>query len=148
MAGRTFVDASILVRLFDDDEPERQAAARALIGAADGPALVVSGPVLAEFMDAVTTRMARPLSAVVARRALAELAELTVVPLDASLVSAAADTAAEMHLTIRDALAVEAAVVGGCDRMATEAMAHGSLARGVRIEDPAGTNGEPLVSRV
>ena len=28
MSGRTFVDASVLVRLFDDDEPQAQAAAR------------------------------------------------------------------------------------------------------------------------
>ncbi len=136
MAGRTFVDASVLVRLFDDDEPVRQAAARALVGDVDGPALVVSGPVLAEFAEAVTTRMARPLSVVVARRALAELAELTVVPADASLVLAATDTAAEAGLTVRDALSVEAAVVGGCDRLATEALAHGGLIRGVWIEDP------------
>ncbi len=137
MAGRTFVDASVLVRLFDDDEPVRQAAARALVGHVDGPALVVSGPVLAEFAEAVTGRMARPLSAVVARRALAELAELTVVPAEASLVLAAADTADEAGLALRDALAVEAAVVGGCDRMATEALAHGTVVRGIRIEDPA-----------
>ena len=88
MAGRTFVDASVLVRLFDDDEPARQAAARALVGATGGPTLVVSGPVLAEFVDAVT-RMARPLTAVVARRAVHELAELTVVPVDAAMVLAA-----------------------------------------------------------
>jgi len=137
MAGRTFVDASVLVRLFDDDEPARQAAARALVGDLDGPALVVSGPVLAEFAETVTTRMARPLSVVVARRALAELAELTVVPADASLVLAATDTATEVGLTVRDALSVEAAVVGGCDRLATEALAHGGLIRGVWIEDPA-----------
>ena len=137
MAGRTFVDASVLVRLFDDDEPARQAAARALVGDLDGPALVVSGPVLAEFAETVTTRMARPLSVVVARRALAELAELTVVPADASLVLAATDTAAEAGLTGRDALSVEAAVVGGCDRLATEALAHGGLIRGVWIKDPA-----------
>jgi predicted nucleic acid-binding protein len=137
MADRTFVDVSVLVRLFDDDQPERQAAARALIGGAGGPSLVVSGPVLAEFAEIVTSRLARPLSAVVARRALAELAELTVVSADASLVLAAADTGDEAGMSMRDALALEAAVVGGCDRMATEALAHDSVVRGVRIEDPA-----------
>ena len=136
MSGRTFVDASVLVRLFDDDEPQRQASARALVGAIHGPALVVSGPVLAEFADVVMSRLARPLTAVVARRALAELAELTVVPADASLVLAAADTADEMGLSFRDAQAVEAAVLGGCDRMATESGIHGTGVRGVRIEDP------------
>ncbi|GIT46535.1 MAG: hypothetical protein Ct9H300mP12_11200 [Acidimicrobiales bacterium] len=67
---------------------------------------MVSGPVLAEFADVGMSRLARPLTAVVARRALAELAELTVVPPDASLVLAAADTADEMGLSFRDAQAV------------------------------------------
>ena len=97
---------------------------------------MVSGPVLAEFADVVMSRLARPLTAVVARRALAELAELTVVPADASLVLAAADTADEMGLSFRDAQAVEAAVLGGCDRMATESVIHGTVVRGVRIENP------------
>ena len=38
---------------------------------------------------------------------------------------------------MRDALAVEAAVTAGCDRLATEALPHGSLVRGIRAEDPA-----------
>ncbi|MDG2427522.1 MAG: PIN domain-containing protein [Acidimicrobiales bacterium] len=135
--NRTFVDASVLVRLFDDDEPNRQAGARALVGVTGGPALVVSGLVLAEFVGTVTTRMSRPLSAVVARRALTEMAALTVVPIDASLVLAAADTASESGLSVRDALALEAAVVGGCDRLATEALSHGSIMRGIHIIDPS-----------
>ncbi len=135
--NRIFVDASVLVRLFDDDEPNRQAAARGLVGVTGGPALVVSGQVLAEFVDTVTTRMSRPLPVVVARRALAEMAELTVVPTDASLVLAAVDTAHESGLSVRDALVVEAAVVGGCDRLATEALSHGSIVRGIHIGDPS-----------
>ena len=107
--SRTFVDASVLVRLFDDDELHRQAAARSLVGKLDGPTLVVSGPVLAEFADTVTARMARPLTGLLARRALTELAELTVIAADASLVLAAAGMAEESGLAIRDALAVEAA---------------------------------------
>ena len=72
-----------------------------------------------------------------ARRALSDLAELTVVHLDRDLVMAAADTAAVEGLFLRDALAVEAAVTAGCDRLATEALPHGSLIRGIRAEDPA-----------
>ncbi len=137
MPGRTFVDASVLVRLFDDDEPVRQAAARALVGDLNGPALVVSGPVLAEFAETVMVRLARPLAPVAVRRALTELSELTVVSADASLVLAAADTAEEEELGLRDALTLEAAVLGGCDRLATEAMRHGTVLRGIHVEDPA-----------
>jgi len=73
---------------------------------------------------------------VTARRALSDLAELTVVYLDRDLVMSAADTAAAEGLSLRDALAVEAAVTAGCDRLATEALPHGSLVHGIRAEDP------------
>ena len=63
------------------------------------------------------------------------MAELTVVPADASLVLAAADTASEHDLTVRDALAIEAAVVGGCDRMVTESLPVGTMVRGVLVEE-------------
>ena len=88
MTGAAFLDTSVLVRLFDDDEPQRQAAARAVVGAADGPPLAVSAQVLAEFHHVVTTGLARPLASVTARRALADLADLHVVPTDTDLVLA------------------------------------------------------------
>jgi len=135
--SRSFLDASVLVRLFDDDEPVLQAAARALVGDVDGPVLVTSAPVLAEFHEAVTSRMARPLAPLVARRVVAELADLTVVAADAALVLAATDTADECGLALRDALTLEAAAVGGCDRVLTEALPHGTIVRGLLVEDPA-----------
>ena len=136
MAARTLVDTSVLLRLFDDDQPFRQAAARGLFGDPEGPNLVIAADGLAAFYDAVTKRFARTLPEVTARRALSDLAELTVFQLDRDLVMAAADTAAAEGLSLRDALAVEAAVTAGCDRLATEALPHGSLVRGVRAEDP------------
>ena len=137
MAARTLVDTSVLLRLFDDDQPLRQAAARGLFGDPEGPNLVIAADGLAAFYDAVTKRFARTLPEVTARRALSDLAELTVVQLDRGLVMAAADTAASEGLSLRDALAVEAAVTAGCDRLATEALPHGSLVRGIRAEDPS-----------
>ena len=137
MAARTLVDTSVLMRLFDDDQPLRQAAVRGLFGDPEGPNLVISADGLTAFYDAVTKRFTRTLPEVTARRALSDLAELTVVQLDRDLVMAAADTAAAEGLSLRDALAVEAAVTAGCDRLATEALPHGSLVRGIRAEDPA-----------
>ena len=136
MAARTLVDTSVLMRLFDDDQPLRQAAVRGLFGDPEGPNLVISADGLTAFYDAVTKRFTRTLPEVTARRALSDLAELTVVQLDRDLVMAAADTAAAEGLSLRDALAVEAAVTAGCDRLATEALPHGSLVRGIRAEDP------------
>ena len=136
MAARTLVDTSVLLRLFDDDQPLRQAAARGLFGDPEGPNLAISADGLTAFYDAVTKRFTRALPEVTARRALSDLAELTVIQLDSDLVMAAADTAAAEGLSLRDALAVEAAVTAGCDRLATEALPHGSLVRGIRAEDP------------
>ena len=136
MAARTLVDTSVLLRLFDDDQPLRQAAARGLFGDPEGPNLAISADGLAAFYDAFTKRFTRTLPEVTARRALSDLAELTVVYLDRDLVMSAADTAAAEGLSLRDALAVEAAVTAGCDRLATEALPHGSLVRGIRVEDP------------
>ena len=136
MAARTLVDTSVLLRLFDDDQPLRQAAARGLFGDPEGPNLAISADGLAAFYDAVTKRFTRTLPEVTARRALSDLAELTVVYLDRDLVMSAADTAAAEGLSLRDALAVEAAVTAGCDRLATEALPHVSLVRGIRVEDP------------
>ena len=136
MAARTLVDTSVLLRLFDDDQPLRQAAARGLFGDPEGPNLAISADGLTAFYDAVTKRFTRALPEVTARRALSDLAELTVIQLDRDLVMAAADTAAAEGLSLRDALAVEAAVTAGCDRLATEALPHGSLVRGIRVEDP------------
>ena len=136
MAARTLVDTSVMLRLFDDDQPLRQAAARGLFGDPEGPNLAISADGLTAFYDAVTKRFTRTLPEVTARRALSDLAELTVVQLDRDLVMAAADTAAAEGLSLRDALAVEAAVTAGCNRLATEALPHGSLVRGIRAEDP------------
>ena len=60
MAARTLVDTSVLLRLFDDDQPFRQAAARGLFGDPEGPNLVIAADGLAAFYDAVTKRFAVP----------------------------------------------------------------------------------------
>ena len=135
--SRTMVDTSVLLRLFDDDQPAAQAAARALFGAPTGPNLVLLADGLAAFYEVTTEGFRRSLPQVTARQALTDLAELTVVHLDADLVMVAADTAMEEGQPLRDALAVEAAISAGCDRLATEALPHGSLVRGVVVENPA-----------
>ncbi len=136
LTSRVFVDASVLVRLFDDDEPRRQAGARAVFGDIQGTTLVISTRVMADFYDIVTREFARPLPAVVAGRALADLAGLAVVQVDHDLVAAAADAAERHDLEIRDALAVEAAATAGCGRLLTEVLPHGTVLRGLLVEDP------------
>jgi predicted nucleic acid-binding protein len=59
-----------------------------------------------------------------------------VVPFDRSLVLAAVSTADRHQLALWDALIVEAAVAGGCDRLLTEDLNHGQTIRGVQVENP------------
>ena len=54
MINRVFIDASVLVKLFDDNAPVEQAAARNLIGDVDNATLVTSALAIADFYEEVT----------------------------------------------------------------------------------------------
>ncbi|MDP6076802.1 MAG: PIN domain-containing protein [Acidimicrobiales bacterium] len=136
-ATRMFLDTSVLVSLFDDDDPSHQAAARAVMGDSEEITLVISTRVMADFYETITRVFARPLPAIVAGRALADLTDLAVVHVDSDLVASAAETAERHDLSIRDALAVEAAVTAGCGRLLTQVLPHGMRLRSLVVEDPA-----------
>lgn len=135
MTSRAFVDTNVLVYLFDDDEPVKQARARELLVAGEHH-LVLSTQVLGELFVTVTRKLARPLAGDVAADVVAALAELTVVPTDLALVLAALETSRVAQLSYWDALIVEAAASAGCDRVLTEDLAGGSTIRGVLIDNP------------
>ena len=89
-AERAFLDTNVLVYLFDRDAPEKQAVARAILtDRYDADALVLSTQVLQEFYVSVTHKLAAPLSAEDAHRALQDLAEFPVVQIDTAMVLAA-----------------------------------------------------------
>ena len=92
MLKRVFVDDSALCKLFDDNFPIEQAAARNLIGDVENFTLVTSALSLATFFEEVTTRFSRSLQPVTAKQAVNDLTELTVVQLDSDLVVAATET--------------------------------------------------------
>lgn len=91
---------------------------------------------LGEFYVAVTHKLPMPLSARSAIAAVEQPARLPVVATDVALVQAGVATADAAHISYRDALIVEAAVVGGCDRVLTEDLATGSTIRGIEIVNP------------
>ena len=136
MSDRAFVDTNIVVYLFDDDEPDKQTRAGEVLTETDETVFVVSTQVLAEFYVTVTNKLGRPLDPRSARQAVAELASLPVVSTDATLVRAGIDTAQAHRLSLWDALIVEAAASGGCNRVISEDLNHGAVLRGVSIENP------------
>jgi predicted nucleic acid-binding protein len=130
-----FVDTNVAVYAHDHGSPEKRDRAIALL-TTPPDRLIISTQVLSEFYWTVTRKLDPPMSVEAATAALHELAVLPVVPVDQSLVLAAVRTADRHQIALWDALIVEAAVSGGCDRVFTEDLNHGQTIRGVQVENP------------
>lgn len=141
MTGSAFLDTNVVVYAFDDDEPEKQERARAVLDAPATEVLVLSAQVLAEFYVTVTRKLARPLAPASAREAVAALSELPVVSADADLVLAGIELSDRYQISLWDGLIVQAAVTAGCETILTEDLADGSLLAGVRIQNPFAATG-------
>jgi predicted nucleic acid-binding protein len=130
MSGRVFLDTNVAVYAFDTDVPAKRERALDLLGAARAESHVISAQVLQEFYSAVTRKLARPLVPDDAETAVRHLSQLTVVPADRALVLAALGLRRRFQLSLWDALIVQAALAGGCERLLTE-----DLQDGMRIDD-------------
>ncbi len=119
MSDSVFVDTNVLVYLFDRDAPGKQRRVRELL-AAEAPHLTLSTQVLAEFYVTVTRKLARPLPAGEAEAAVAEFCTLKVVSVEAALVRAGISRARRDRMSLWDALIIEAALAGQCERLLSE----------------------------
>ncbi len=133
MLNRVFIDASVLVKLFDDNAPIEQAASRNLIGDVDNTTLVTSALSMADFYEEVTTKFRRKLEMVTAKQALNDLTELTIVQIDSDLVLAATETQSDLNIEMREAIAIEAAVTSGCDFIVSEVIDKKHTVKGILI---------------
>lgn len=128
-----FLDTNVLVYLFDADAPAKQAIARELVAAGR---LVLSSQVLSEFYVTVTRKLARPLDAARASRAVTDLCALPVRDVTANLVQAAIRRCAATPLSYWDALIVETALEAGATTLLTEDLQHGQLIGTLRVHNP------------
>ncbi|MCL2788130.1 MAG: PIN domain-containing protein [Micrococcales bacterium] len=131
--GRAFVDTNVFVYAFDAGSPDKRAVALELLEGLDP---VVSPQVMGEFFAVVTRKLTPPVSTSVAAEFVAKMALCQTVPVTADLVKTAIGTLQAHQLSYWDALIVEAAVAGRCERLLTEDLAAGSTIRGVTIENP------------
>jgi predicted nucleic acid-binding protein len=132
---RAFVDTNVLVYLFDDSEPVKQAIARRLLER-ERRELFVSTQVLQELYVSLTKGtdpIARP---ELAERAVREAAGYSIVQIDTSLVFAAITTAREQQLSFWDALIIQAAAQASCATVLSEDLNDGQVVEGVRVENP------------
>jgi predicted nucleic acid-binding protein len=128
-----FIDTNVLVYLFDADAPAKQAIARELVAAGR---LVLSSQVLSEFYVTVTRKLARPLDAARASRAVTDLCALPVRDVTAKLVQAAIRRCVATPLSYRDALVVETALEAGATTLLTEDLQHGQVIGTLRVHNP------------
>lgn len=130
-----FVDTNVLVYLFDNDAPEKQARARRLLS--DAPeSIVLSTQVLGEFYVAVTRKLAKPLDPDLAREAVDYLCAFRIRPVRAELVQAAVRRSHSSQLSYWDALIVETAADAGAAVLMTEDLQHGQMFNRLRVVDP------------
>ncbi|SEF08549.1 PIN domain-containing protein [Jiangella alba] len=135
-AGRVFVDTSVLVYVYDNDEPHKQQVASQALAEVGAERVVLSAQVLNEFVVTVTRKLARPLDDARTREAVEVLGQLEVVPVDAGLVAAGVLRSQGSQLSLWDALVVEAARRGSCEVLLTEDLHPGTDFDGVRVVNP------------
>ena len=137
MSGRAFFDSNILIYLFDESSPAKQARARELFdGHGRTGQIVLSPQVLQEFYVTVTRKLARPLAGDAALAAVTHFSAYPLVPVDGSTVLRAVQLHQSASLSFWDALIIEAALEGSCQKVFSEDMQHGRRFGDLVIENP------------
>jgi predicted nucleic acid-binding protein len=132
-----FFDTNILVYLFDQDVPEKRDRAKLLFQQeVEAGRFVASTQVLQEFYVAATRKLAVPLPVADAEEAVRALADLSIVPVDSSMILSAIDRSRSMQVSFWDALIIEAALSVGATCLLTEDLQHGRQIDGLRITNP------------
>ncbi len=134
---RRFFDTNLLVYLFDESSPEKQARARSLFrsAVADG-SFVISTQVLQEFYVTVTRKLDRPIPPEAAEEALEELSRLPIIPVDTAMVLSAARTSRLHTLSFWDALIVGAALASGATELLSEDLQDGRRFGDLQVRNP------------
>jgi predicted nucleic acid-binding protein len=129
-----FLDTNVVVYAFDRADPAKQHTAIAVLDG--GERLVVSTQVLLETWWVLTRRLGTPLDEDEASKVIDELCVLPVVSTDAELVRRAIETNRRFQVAVWDALIIEAARSGGCQRVLSEDLQAGQDFDGVVVENP------------
>lgn len=137
MSVRTFIDTDVLVYLFDQDAPEKQAVARSILQSHGlDRELVLSTQVLQEFYVTATRKLDRALPTANAHEAVRDFAALPVVQIDTDMVLRSVELSRRHQVSLWDALIIEAAVAGACSHLLSEDLQDGWNIQGLRVENP------------
>ena len=132
---RSLLDTNILVYADTGDDPRRQQRALQLIREHRlGGRAVLSVQVLQEFAHVALRKLRLPPALVRERLSFYQRFEL--VPTTPALIEGALDLHVLHGLSFYDALVVQAALAGGCQRLLTEDLQHGARVKGLQIVNP------------
>ena len=132
---RRFLDSNILVYLFDEDFPEKQARARTLI--ADGVGdFVLSVQVLGEFFNVVTRKIRHPLAPEEALHATDGFEAFEVWPIHRVLARNAMQRSFASRLSYWDSLIVETALEARATVLLTEDLPDGQRFGDLQVSNP------------
>ncbi len=132
---RSLLDTNVLIYADAADEPAKQRQAVSLISELrrTGDA-VLSTQVLQEYVNVALRKLRLPPALI--RERLAFYRRFDLVVTSPELIAAALDLHVLRGISFYDALVVQAAVAGGCQRVLSEDLQHGATLGGVRIVNP------------
>jgi predicted nucleic acid-binding protein len=132
---RSLLDTNVLIYADAADEPAKQRQAVGLVSELrrTGDA-VLSTQVLQEYVNVALRKLRLPPALIRERLAFYRRFDLVVTSPD--LIAAALDLHVLRGISFYDALVVQAAAAGGCQRVLSEDLQHGATLGGVRIVNP------------
>ncbi|EAR23425.1 PIN domain-containing protein [Nitrococcus mobilis] len=132
---RVFVDTNVLVYSVDPSEPsKRDASRRILLELARTGEIVTSTQVLKEFYNIALRKIG--LASNVAERCVREFARNEVIEVSVEIILAGIALHRAYSLSFWDALIIQTAVTGDCDRLLSEDMQHDSRYEGLLVWNP------------
>ena len=142
---RSFLDTNVVVYAFDKADPAKQEKAIQILESDER--LVISTQVMLETWWTLTRKIASPLNEAQAWDVVDQMWRLPVIAADAELVVRAIQTCTKSRVAVWDALIIEAARTGGCQRVLSEDLQHGQDFGGVVVENPFRERDSSLPSR-
>jgi predicted nucleic acid-binding protein len=133
----SFVDTNVLIYAEDRDAKAKHRTARDIVVSLwESREGVISVQVLQEFYVAATRKLKRPLAPVKATAIVAEYLTWTVIDNTGPMLVEAIELHRKAQLSFWDALIVQAAIHGGCDRLYSEDLNAGQRFGSLVIVNP------------
>ena len=135
MSVRSFIDTNVLVYTDDEDYPDKQRTAVALVGRCRREKKgVISGQILQEYFSVATRKLKIP--AEKARRKIDFFARFQVVLINVEDIMAAIDLHHLNGFSFWDSLVIRAALRSGCGVLYSEDLQAGQRFEGLEIVNP------------